>query len=144
MVIRPQAQSAVRQGIQPRILFIPIVCLASFPALPWVRENPRLAGSIWGAAGVLLILALLLRRRVAASRRVLVYEIVPRPVHYVQIAMHSSIYLYWGWYWREVYHYAPLIVAQIAYVYALDMLVCWWRRDKWILGFGPVPIVLST
>jgi len=26
----------------------------------------------------------------------------------------------------------------------LDMLVCWWRRDKWILGFGPFPIILST
>ena len=58
--------------------------------------------------------------------------------------MHTSIYLYWGWYWREVYHYAPLIVAQIVFVYVLDMLVCWWRRDKWILGFGPFPIVLST
>ena len=26
---------------------------------------------------------------------------------------------------------------------ALDMLVCWSRRDKWLLGFGPFPIVLS-
>jgi hypothetical protein len=42
--------------------------------------------------------------------------------------MHTSIYLYWGWYWREVYHYAPLIVAQIVFVYVLDMLVCWSRR----------------
>ena len=58
--------------------------------------------------------------------------------------MHTSIYLYWGWYWREVYHYAPLIVAQIVFVYVLDMLVCWSRRDQWILGFGPFPIVLST
>jgi hypothetical protein len=24
------------------------------------------------------------------------------------------------------------------------MLLCWWRRDTWILGFGPFPIVLST
>jgi hypothetical protein len=24
------------------------------------------------------------------------------------------------------------------------MLVCWSRRDKWILGFGPIPIILST
>jgi TPR repeat protein len=58
--------------------------------------------------------------------------------------MHSSIYAYWGWYWREVYHHIPLIVAQLLFVYALDMLVCWSRRDKWILGFGPFPIVLST
>ena len=35
-------------------------------------------------------------------------------------------------------------MGQIVFVYALDMLVCWSRRDKWILGFGPFPIVLST
>jgi len=58
--------------------------------------------------------------------------------------MHSSIYAYWGWYWNEVYHDLPLIAAQIVFAYALDMLVCWSRRDKWVLGFGPVPIVLST
>ena len=23
------------------------------------------------------------------------------------------------------------------------MLVCWSRRDKWILGFGPIPIIFS-
>jgi hypothetical protein len=72
------------------------------------------------------------------------YEFRPRPVHYVQLMMHSSIYLYWGWYWREVYHYAPLILAQIVFVYVFDMLLCWSRRDKWILGFSPFPIVLST
>jgi hypothetical protein len=65
-------------------------------------------------------------------------------VHYVQLMMHSSIYAYWGWYWDEVYRHIPLIIAQIVFAYALDMIVCWWRRDKWILGFGPFPIVLST
>ncbi|HSU69214.1 MAG TPA: tetratricopeptide repeat protein, partial [Tepidisphaeraceae bacterium] len=33
---------------------------------------------------------------------------------------------------------------QIVFVYGLDMLLCWSRRDEWILGFGPFPIVLST
>jgi hypothetical protein len=42
--------------------------------------------------------------------------------------MHSCIYAYWGWYWREVYHQIPLIIAQIVFVYALDMLVCWPSR----------------
>ena len=88
--------------------------------------------------------ALLVRRHAGGPGALLSYTVVPRPVHYVQLSMHTSIYLYWGWYWREVYHYAPLIVAQIVFVYVLDMLVCWWRRDQWILGFGPFPIVLST
>jgi TPR repeat protein len=118
--------------------------LACFPLLGWVRANPRLTASFLGAAAALLVFQFALRRRVARAGRVLSYTIVPRPVHYVQLSMHTSIYLYWGWYWREVYHYAPLIAAQIVFVYVLDMLVCWWRRDNWILGFGPFPIVLST
>ena len=109
-----------------------------------MRENPRLAGSIWGAAGALLVLAVAVRQRAQRAGRVLRYDFLPKPVHYVQLTMHTSIYVYWGWYWREVYHYAPLIVAQIVFVYVLDMLVCWWRRDTWILGFGPFPIVFST
>jgi TPR repeat protein len=124
--------------------FCLVAALAGFGLIPWVRANIRLAGSIWGASAGLLIFLFLLRHAVAQSGRVLRYRLVPRPVHYVQLAMHTSIYLYWGWYWREVYHYAPLIAAQIVFVYALDMLVCWSRRDEWILGFGPFPIVLST
>ena len=120
------------------------MALASSSLLPWVRANPRLAGSFWGAAAALLIFLLILYWRARRTGRLLTYDVLPRPVHYVQLAMHTSIYAYWGWYWREVYHYAPLILAQIVFVYALDMLVCWWRRDKWILGFGPFPIVLST
>ena len=58
--------------------------------------------------------------------------------------MHTAVYVYWGWYWREVYHDVSLIAAQIVFAYAFDMLVSWSRRDKWILGFGPVPIVMST
>src|SRR6476646_3088437 len=117
--------------------------LAAFSLIPWVTANPRLAGSIWAAAAALLVLLVLVRYRSTRGGRVLSYTVVPKPVHYVQLTMHTSIYLYWGWYWREVYHYAPLIVAQIVFVYVLDMLVCWSRRDQWILGFGPFPIVLS-
>lgn len=127
-----------------RLAFLLTLLLACFPLFPWVRANLRLAGSFWAAVVGLLMFQFLLRRSVSRSGRVLSYDIVPRPVHYVQLTMHTSIYLYWGWYWREVYHYAPLIAAQIVFVYVLDMLVCWSRRDKWILGFGPFPIVLST
>ena len=101
-------------------------------------------GSIAGAIVVLLALFFVLRRRVIQSGRNLQYEFVPQKVHYVQLCMHSCVYAYWGWYWRNVYDFIPLILVQIAFVYALDMLVCWSRRDKWILGFGPFPIVLST
>ena len=80
---------------------------------------------------------------VVRTGRTLTYEFVPRRVHWVQMIMHSSVYAYWGWYWREVYHEIPLILAQVVFLYVLDMLVCWSRRDKWILGFGQIPIIFS-
>jgi hypothetical protein len=124
--------------------FLFILIFACFCSLPRVNVNARLAESFWGATLSLLIFLVLLSRSVARNHRVLSYEYVPKNVHYVQLMMHTSIYAYWGWYWREVYHDAPLILAQICFAYALDSLVCWSRRDKWILGFGPFPIVLST
>ena len=121
-----------------------IVLLACFVFLPMVQANVRLTWSFLSAAGALLIFGLIEWRLITKAGRRLYYEFLPRPVHYVQFMMHSSIYAYWGWYWREVYREVPLIIAQVVFVYALDMLVCWSRRDKWVMGFGPFPIVLST
>lgn len=118
--------------------------LAVFCLLPRALANRNLQLSIGLAVTALLVFAWLLRRRVIASGRGLTMEFLPKRVHYVQLVMHSCLYAYWGWYWREVYGYVPLILAQIVFAYALDMLVCWSRRDKWILGFGPIPIILST
>ncbi len=67
-----------------------------------------------------------------------------RPQHYVQACAHTSILLYWGWYWRPVYAAAPLIAAQILFAYAIDILITWLRREEvYTVGFGPFPIVLS-
>jgi Sel1 repeat len=123
---------------------VPILALAALSFLPRPSGSPPLEASLVGAAIVLFILLLVLRTRVARQGRALSYDIVLRKVHYVQLVMQICVYAYWGWYWREVYRFAPLIIAQLAFAYALDMLVCWWRRDKWILGFGPFPIILST
>jgi hypothetical protein len=137
--------SAARQRVPPIGLALGMTAaLAAFTLIPWIHQNLRLAASIWGSALALLLLAAAVHRRAARAERVLRYEFVPKPVHYVQLTMHASIYAYWGWYWREVYHYIPLILAQVAFLYALDMLVSWWRSDCWILGFGPFPIVFST
>jgi hypothetical protein len=86
---------------------------------------------------VLLVSALRQRRR-------LTLEIVLRKQHYIQACAHTSILLYWGWYWRTVYESAFLIVAQILFAYAFDLLLTWSRRDTATLGFGPFPIVYST
>jgi hypothetical protein len=138
-------QYAASNGIAPLTLaFIVTAVFAAFTLLPRVRATNAMLLSFVGAVVVLLALVAILRFRVKHAHRVLQYEVNARPVHYVQLLMHSSIYAYWGWYWRPVYHFVPMIVAQLAFAYALDMLVCWFRRDKWILGFGPFPIILST
>lgn len=127
-----------------RLALFLVLLLGLLSFLPRVSANERLVESFGGAAGALFIFWLVLRRRVARAGRAVQYDVVVRKVHYVQLVMQACVYAYWGWYWREVYHYLPLIVAQLVFAYALDMLVCWWRRDKWVLGFGPFPIILST
>jgi TPR repeat protein len=116
---------------------------AAFTLLPRVNANPRLRTSFLLTASFLATGVCVLWWSVARGGRKLSYEFVPRRVHWVQLIMHSSVYAYWGWYWREVYNEIPLILAQVAFLYALDMLVCWFRRENWILGFGPIPIIFS-
>ena len=78
------------------------------------------------------------------QHRTFTLEVVPRAQHYVQACAHTAIFLYWGWYWSPVYEYAYLIVAQLLFAYAFDMLLGWSRRETYTLGFGPFPIILST
>jgi hypothetical protein len=122
--------------------FILLLACSSF--LPRATENASLAWSIRGAAVALLALLLYVGRQAKRARRTLGYDFGAKNVHYVQLVMHICVYSYWGWYWRPVYHEVPLILVQIVFGYALDMLVCWSRREKWIFGFGPIPIILST
>lgn len=78
------------------------------------------------------------------ARRIFTLEVVLRKQHYVQACAHTSIFLYWGWYWRPVYDFAFLIIVQLLFAYAFDMLLNWSRRAGYTLGFGPFPIILST
>ena len=54
-----------------------------------------------------------------------------------------AVFAYWGWYWRPVYDMAVLIAAQIVFAYAFDMLLQWSRRERYVIGFGPFPIIFS-
>jgi hypothetical protein len=68
----------------------------------------------------------------------------PRAQHYVQALCQLSVYAYWGWHWPPVYAFAWLLVAQLLFAYAFDMLLSWTRRGSYLLGLGPFPIVFST
>ncbi len=121
-----------------------IALLACSALLPRVSEHNGVLWSVGGAVAALTALLLFTRWHAKRLRWKLGYDFGAKNVHYVQLTMHACVYSYWGWYWRPVYHEMPLILVQVVFAYALDMLVCWCRREKWLFGFGPIPIILST
>ncbi len=120
------------------------ILLLSFVPRIQAQASPMLARSFWGAALALLLWqsALFLRARRASERPTL--RVALRPQHYVQAAVQLAVFAYWGWYWRPVYDHAWLLVAQLAFAYAFDMLLAWSRRETYVVGFGPFPIIFST
>ena len=112
--------------------------------VPRIQAHAILAQSFQGAAGTLLVwqaALFLLRRRERAGPAI---DAVLRPQHYVQAAVQLSVFAYWGWYWPPVYEHAWLLVGQLLFAYAFDLLLAWSRRERYTLGFGPFPIIFST
>src|ERR1700736_6392489 len=92
----PKEQTKAGNRIAPfRLALFGIALFTCFAALPLVRSNARLLASFGGAALALLILLFVVRHKAVQAGRTLRYEFLPRPVHYVQMLMHSSIYAYW-------------------------------------------------
>ena len=120
-----------------------IVALAILAVTPRVQGNDVL---FWSFVGALLFLAagftylLLMSRRLGEERS---FDVILRPQHYIQAMVQFSVYAYWGYYWRPVYDHAWLIIAQIIFAYAFDMMLAWSRRQKYTLGFGPIPVIFS-
>src|SRR6202008_2188837 len=119
-----------------------VVGLLVLSQLPLLEARPVVRVSIVGAAAVLLAWSLLLFGVLRRGQTVS-FEIALRPQHYLQACLQGSLILYWGYYWREVYHAAPLILAQILFAYGFDSLLSWTHRRKFALGFGCFPIVFS-
>jgi len=115
--------------------------LAAVSLLPSVQTQRTLSWSILGAAGILLLAITVIRAR--ARGRTLTIDIQLRPQHYLQACAQSTVLLYWGWYWPPVYDSIPLIIAQVLFAYAFDMLLAWSRRDTYTLGFAPFPVIFS-
>ena len=112
-------------------------------ALARVQATPRLTWSFWAAGGCLLLWQILLfALKPAGRRRIVVVQ--PRPQHYIQTFCHSCVFAYWGYYWRPVYDFFPLLAAQLLFAYAFDILLTWSRGEDYQLGWGPFPIVFST
>lgn len=111
---------------------------------PRVQGSPVMQRSLWGAALLLVAWQVLLFVRAKATPQVALIRATPRAQHYIQALCQLTVYAYWGWYWPPVYPFAPVIVAQLLFAYAFDVLLAWTRRGSYVLGFGPLPIILST
>ena len=141
----PQAEAVATSSL--RLLVLPIALatsLALLSLLSRVGTSDVLAASFRASSVFLLLWSGVLYWQLARTRVRRSIEVVLRPQHYVQALVQFSVYAYWGYYWRPVYDHAWLIVAQLAFAYAFDMLLTWSRREKYVLGFGAFPIVFST
>ena len=107
-----------------------------------LQDRPMVRTSIVGAALFLLAWSVLLFGVLRRGQKVTV-EVVMRKQHYLQACLQGSLILYWGYYWPEVSHAAPLIAAQLLFAYAFDSLLSWTHRRYFALGFGPFPIIFS-
>ncbi|MCE9596169.1 MAG: hypothetical protein K8S98_18420 [Planctomycetes bacterium] len=129
----------------PTIALGLILLLVGFTLAPPVSGNPGLTWAFRAAIGFLAVwLAILSAGTKVWGQRFRVELIPPLKSHYIQGTVQLCIYAYWGYYWRNVYAEAPLILAQLFFLCAFDALLSWSRGKSWRLGFGPLPIILST
>ena len=119
-----------------------VVALLVLSQLPLLDQRPVVRASIVGAAVVLIAWSAFLFGVLRRGQTV-TFEVALRPQHYLQACLQGSLILYWGFYWREVYHAAPLILAQLFFAYGFDSLLSWTHRRTFALGFGPFPIIFS-
>jgi hypothetical protein len=110
--------------------------------LSLLQQRPTVRASIVGAALGLLAWSVLLFG-VLRRRQKVTLAVVLRRQHYLQAGLQGALILYWGFYWREAYHAAPLIAAQLLFAYGFDSLLSWTHRRTFALGFGPFPVIFS-
>lgn len=110
---------------------------------PVVRGIPAMFWSFVGAACGVLAWAAALWFVCRRAGRGLALELALRRPHGIQILAQGVLIGWWGWFVRPVYEFAPFIVAQLLFAFAIEALFALTRRGRHALGFGPVPVVFS-
>ena len=139
-------------GRDSRLPAFLIVGLAALALTQRIQTNDTLIWSFVAAAVFLGLWLTFLLSRGQAERDTYSFEISLRPQHYIQACVQFSVYAYWGYHWelipgsglRPVYDHALLMLGQIIFAYAFGILLSWSRYQKYILGFGPIPIIFSV
>jgi TPR repeat protein len=139
------AVSTLRRPVWP-VLLPPLFigCLLILTLAPRISGVPALGNAFQGVALLLALwyVALLVRARSRGQQ--LEVEFTWVRTHWVQALVQGSIYLYWATAWPIIGGQFILIVGQWCFAYACTMLLAWSRRSRSEIGFGPLPIILST
>lgn len=128
-----------------RLPLLLIIVFAGFLLFPRAQRSSHVVHAFLAVSGAMTVwwavLVALARRR---GSPLLVEFVPPIRQHYIQACVQICLYAYWGWYWRPIYDQAPLILAQLFFLFAFDGLFAWSRGRVWRVASGPAPIVLST
>lgn len=153
---RTDAHSSVQVGsnsepvssfTHPQLLKVPAlftIALLLLSFTPRVQSNAVVLYSFWASCALLFLWQVLLLRKCAAEGQSKAFIISLKPQHYIQAMVHSSVYIYWGMNWQPVQDHAVLLISQVLFAYAFDILLSWSRRETYQFGFGPIPIIFST
>jgi len=106
------------------------------------RSTPAI--SIFAALGLLGVWQIALFSSTPNPGATYRAEPFSRSTHYIQGFLQAAIYVYLSLYWGGIQTYAPLILAQAIVGYLCDMLLAWNRGRTARIGFGIVPVILST
>lgn len=131
----------------PRVPIVPWIVSAvlfAFLACKPVAANTTTQWTFVGVATLIGVWGTVLWLRGRSSGRT--FAITPNVVraHYVQALVQFTIYAYWSRSSPGVITEAPLIVAQVLYLYGFDALMSWSRGKTFRLGYGALPIIFST
>ncbi|MGE3176242.1 MAG: RnfABCDGE type electron transport complex subunit D [Vicinamibacterales bacterium] len=104
---------------------------------------PGLYGASLGASLVLLACGFALQAYAWRTHRVLHLAVSLKAQHYLQACAQAAVFAFWIAWWPQAPAFVPILLVQLLFAYAIDMLITWSRRDDYVLGFGPFPIVFS-
>jgi hypothetical protein len=132
-------------SLAPGVSSLPIALAVALATLTFfgISWNATVKATLLTAAAAIVVWNVWLIARARRRSHALTLQIVLRKQHYIQACAQGTVLLYWGWAWRPVYEFAPLIAAQLIFAYAFDMLLAWSRRSTYTLGFGPFPVIFS-
>jgi len=106
-------------------------------------RQPVLQRAFLGAGAVLLVWCAVLWQGARRGDRALSMQFVPRTTHWVQACAQFTLIMWWALHTPIIAALLPYIAAQLAFAYAVDSLLTWSRRDTYLIGFGPFPVIFS-